>query len=117
MDLSTLEIGAINIINTPSSPRARSSSPAERQRRRSLGSCVRCGSQGHWVKDCPLEAYKASTGRTVTIEAVNDGCDTGSDGGSAGYTSEIERLKQLLEEERQDRLLDEAYEREHCWRD
>jgi hypothetical protein len=50
MDLSTLEIGAIGTINTPSSPsssRARSTSPAERQRRRSLGRCVRCGSQGH----------------------------------------------------------------------
>jgi len=116
-----MDIGAISTINAITSlSRARSTSPAERQRRRSLGSCVRCGSQGHWVKDCPLEAYKASTGRTVTIEAVNDdddGCDTSSSGGSAGYTSEIERLKQLLEEERQDRLLDEAYEREHCWKD
>ncbi len=78
MDLSTLEIGAINTVNTPSSPssRARSSSPAERQRRRSLGRYVRCGLQGHWVKDCPLEAYKASTGRTVTIKAINDDNDS-----------------------------------------
>jgi hypothetical protein len=99
MDLSTLEIGAINTVNTPSSPssRARSTSPAERQRRRSLGRCVRCGSQGHWVKDCPLQAYKASTGRTVTIEAINDDDDGyDNDGGSAGYTSEIERLERGL---------------------
>jgi hypothetical protein len=119
-----MNIGAINTINaitlqytsTSSLPsRTRSTSPAERERRRSLGTCVRCGSRGHWVRDCPLHAYKASTGRTVTIEAVNgdDGCETGSDGGSAGYTSEIKRLEQLLEEERQDRLLDEAYERDH----
>jgi hypothetical protein len=101
-----MNIGAINTINastlqhTP--PRARSTSLAERERRRSLSTCVRCGSRGHWVRDCPLHAYKASTGCTVTIKAVNDddGCDTGSDGGSAGYTSEIERLEQLLEEER-----------------
>ncbi len=54
------------------------------------------------MRDCPLYAYKASTGRIVIIKAVNDddGCDTSSDGGSAGYTSEIKRLEQLLEEER-----------------
>jgi hypothetical protein len=100
MDLSTLKIGAIGIINTslsPSSSRARSTSPAERQRRRSLSRYVRCGLQGHWVKDCPLQAYKASTGRIVTIKAINDNNDGyNSDGGSAGYTSEIKRLERGL---------------------
>jgi hypothetical protein len=89
------------MINTPSSSslRARSTSPAKRERRRSLSTCIRCGLRRHWVRDCPLHAYKASTSRTVTIKAVNDddnGRDTGSDGGSAGYTSEIERLEQGL---------------------
>jgi hypothetical protein len=89
------------MINTPSSLslRARSTSPAERERRRSLSTCVRCRSRGHWVRDCPLYAYKASTGRTVTIKAVNNddnGRDTGSDGGSAGYTSKIEHLERGL---------------------
>ncbi len=67
------------------------------------------------MRDCPLHAYKASTSRTVTIKAVNNdnGCNTSSNGGSTGYTSEIKHLEQLLEEERQDRLLDEAYERNH----
>ncbi len=101
MDLSTFSIGAINIINTPSSSslRARSTSLAKREQRRSLGTYVRCGLRRHWVRDCPLHAYKASTSRTVTIKAVNNddnGRNTGSNRGSAGYTSKIERLEQGL---------------------
>jgi hypothetical protein len=51
------------------------------------------------VRDCPLHAYKASTSRTVIIKAVNNddnGRNTSSNGGSAGYTSEIERLERGL---------------------
>ncbi len=46
-----------------------------------------------------LEAYKASTSRTVIIKAINnndDGYNTVSNRGSAGYTSEIKRLEQGL---------------------
>jgi hypothetical protein len=55
------------------------------------------------VRDCPLHVYKAGTGRIGIIKAVNNnnnGCNTSSNGGSTGYTSEIKRLEQLLEEER-----------------
>ncbi len=51
------------------------------------------------MRDCPLHAYKASTSRTVIIKAVNNddnGRNTSSNGGSAGYTSEIERLERGL---------------------
>jgi hypothetical protein len=89
------------MINTPSSSslRARSTSLAKHEQRRSLSTCVRCGLRGHWVRDCPLHAYKASTSRTVIIKAVNNdnhGRDTGSNGGSTGYTSEIKRLERGL---------------------
>ncbi len=46
-----------------------------------------------------MEAYKASTSRTVIIEVVNnddDGYNTVSNRGSAGYTSKIKRLEQGL---------------------
>ncbi len=44
-----------------------------------------------------MQAYKASTSRTVIIKAVNDDDDgyDDIDRGSAGYTSEIKRLEQL----------------------
>ncbi len=51
------------------------------------------------MRDCPIYAYKASTSRTVIIKVVNNdnnGRDTGSNGGSAGYTSKIKRLERGL---------------------
>lgn len=51
-----MDIGAISI----NSLSASSTSLDERNRRRQQGSCVRCGSPGHWVKDCPTKAHKES---------------------------------------------------------
>ena len=50
--------------SSPSTNRARSTSPAERQLRRKQGNCVRCGSREHWVKDCDIQPYK-DTGKLV----------------------------------------------------
>jgi hypothetical protein len=71
---SAVDIGEINTItltaigqdssSPPLPSRARSTSPNERQRRRSLGRCVRCNGTDHWVRDCPLEPYKP--GKKVT---------------------------------------------------
>jgi hypothetical protein len=66
MDLNTIDIGAITI-----GQQARSSSPAERQRLRQEGKCVRCGSQDHWVKDCPIQPF-SSSGKKMTIAALDD---------------------------------------------
>ena len=69
-----MDISAINTISTitepprsssPSTNRARSTSPAERQLRRKQGNCVRCGSREHWVKDCDIQPYK-DTGKLVS---------------------------------------------------
>jgi hypothetical protein len=115
----SMDIGAINTINsiTPqhTPPRARSTSLAERERRRSLGTCVRCGSREHWVRDCPLHAYKASTGRTVIIEAIND--DDDGYNSSNGADSDIDSYdgSSKREQERQERLLDMEFERDHGW--
>ena len=51
MDLNAIEINSLS---------ASSTSLAERNRRRQQGSCVRCGSSSHWVKDCPRKAHKES---------------------------------------------------------
>ena len=50
--------------SSPSTNRARSTSPAERQLRRKQGNCVRCGSREHWVKDYDIQPYK-DTGKLV----------------------------------------------------
>ncbi|BCR83504.1 uncharacterized protein ACHE_80210S [Aspergillus chevalieri] len=51
MDLSVININSLS---------AASTSLDERNRRRQQGSCVRCGSSDHWVKDCSMKAHKES---------------------------------------------------------
>lgn len=51
MDLSVVNINSLS---------ASSTSLDERNRRRQQGSCVRCGSPGHWVKNCLMKAHKES---------------------------------------------------------
>jgi hypothetical protein len=79
MDLSQVEINTIRPVSPlrrPSSPRARSTSPAIRDQYRKAGKCVRCGSEDHWVHNCPLDPYKSTvSGKKVTIAAVNDASD------------------------------------------
>jgi hypothetical protein len=104
MDVSTINIGAINTSTSPT--RARSLSPARRDQYRKEGKCVRCGDKGHWVKDCKLAPYNSSsvgiTGKKVTIAALDDD-DKGSysDCYSDGGSEEDERVLQLIEYERQ----------------
>ncbi len=60
-----------------------------------------------------MEAYKASTSRTVTIEAINDNDDgyNSSDRGDSDIDSYDGSSKR--ENERREQLLDKAYERDH----
>ena len=92
MDLNTVNIGAMTI-----GQQVRSSSPAERQRLRQEGKCVRYGSQDHWVKDCYIRPF-SSSGRKVTISALDD--DSISLSGS-----DIEELEAMERAERQYKLL------------
>jgi hypothetical protein len=55
MDLTTIQLNALE--RGPSPPRARSLSPAQRERFRLEGRCVRCGSYDHWVDDCSLRPH------------------------------------------------------------
>jgi Retrotransposon gag protein len=64
MDLSNLELNTLSFQTgqrPASPPRARSTSPAQRQVLRLEGKCVRCGSLRHWVSDCPLEPHRPSS--------------------------------------------------------
>jgi hypothetical protein len=65
MDLSNLELNTLSFQTgqrrSASPPRARSTSPAQRQVLRLEGKCVRCGSSRHWVSDCPLEPHRPTS--------------------------------------------------------
>jgi hypothetical protein len=50
---------------------------------RELGACFRCGSMAHKVKNCTKLVSTSSSGKRVTIAAVNDD-DYGSDSDSEG---------------------------------
>jgi hypothetical protein len=58
MDMSSIQIGAVNTASRMPSPRARSASPSQRQQWRKDNRCVRCGEQDHWVDSCPWAPYK-----------------------------------------------------------
>ena len=61
MDIGAITINSIDVPTPRStSPRARSISPARRNRYRYEGRCVQCGSFSHWVKNCPLQLYSSS---------------------------------------------------------
>ncbi|XTI91041.1 hypothetical protein V2W45_1413187, partial [Cenococcum geophilum] len=51
--------------SSPTGPRARSMSPAYRERYRLEGRCVRYGAHDHWVKDCLLEPFKKQISMTA----------------------------------------------------
>ncbi len=117
-----MDIGVINIINaitpqpTPTSSlplRTRSTSLAERERRRSLSTYVRCGLRGHWVRDCPLHAYKASTGRIVIIKAINDDDDNYNSSNRADSDINSYDSSSKRKQEWQERLLDIEFERNY----
>lgn len=79
MDLNVVSLNAIDISpSTPRSilkpPRARSTSPAQRQEYKKQGNCLRCGSDNHWVQDCffrphspGAQAHKIDTSRPLEI--------------------------------------------------
>ncbi|XTI83102.1 hypothetical protein V2W45_1358749 [Cenococcum geophilum] len=54
--------------SSPMGPRARSMSPAYRERCRLEGRCVRCGAHDHWVEDCLLEPFKKQISMTALCD-------------------------------------------------
>jgi hypothetical protein len=54
--------------SSPTGPRARSMSPAYRERCRLEGRCIRCGAHDHWVGECLLEPFK----KQINIRAIRD---------------------------------------------
>jgi len=68
MDLSTLEIGALDVaLNVVEGKppgqtrRARSTTRKEREELRRQGKCCRCGGDGHWSDKCPLEPFRPAS--------------------------------------------------------
>jgi len=68
MDLSTLEIGALDVaLNVVEGKppgqtrRARSTTRKERKELRRQGKCCRCGGDGHWSDKCPLEPFRPAS--------------------------------------------------------
>lgn len=92
MDTSVgaIDIGAVNISTSSSSPtlsrRARAISPQRRELYRAEGRCVRCGSHDHWVRSCPLSAYTSGQGEVVNTP------DDDSEGSDATFDSEDHRF-------------------------
>ena len=91
MDLSTLEIGALDVaLNVVEGKppgqtrRARSTTRKEREELRRQGKCCRCGGDGHWSDKCPLEPFRpASRGSSKGSwrKPVGDESDESSEGG------------------------------------
>jgi hypothetical protein len=80
MDLSTVDIGAIDV-SPPA--RVRPTSPT-RQTYRESGVCMRCGSYDHWLEECPRPARPSSasrsagsSGKRVLVRAPDYDSDTG----------------------------------------
>lgn len=88
--IGAITIGAIDV--GPSSPsltqsqHARSISPRRRELYRAEGRCVRCGSQDHWVKSCPLSSYTSGRGKAVNTP------DDDSEGSNASFDSADRRF-------------------------
>lgn len=101
MDVNLVEIATINTTTPTSPPRARSISPARREQYRKEGKCVRCGTQGHWVKDCQLAPYNSSVGigKKVTISALDE-IDSESNG-SLDDSDDSHNSEVLMEYNRQ----------------
>jgi hypothetical protein len=69
--LGATDIGAISPASASASlSRARSVSPQRRQQWRKEGACVRCGSQSHWVQQCPMLPTKDPT--KPSVAHIND---------------------------------------------
>jgi hypothetical protein len=86
MDLSTIDIGAIDV--SPPPARVRPASPA-RQTYGESGVCMRYGSYDHWLEECPRPARLSSAsrlagslGKRVLVRAPDYDSDTGSQASS-----------------------------------
>jgi Retrotransposon gag protein len=82
MDINPLAIHAID-----PAPRARSTSPVQREQYRREGLCVRCGASDHWVHSCSLQPYRDRTAELVALEHRDDN-DGSDDDSTSGYNSE-----------------------------
>jgi hypothetical protein len=71
-----MDINAISLHSIGIAPQARSVSPAQREQYRKEGRCVRCGSQDHWVGNCPLQPYKKQTGKKTLLDESDDEVDS-----------------------------------------
>jgi hypothetical protein len=88
MDLSTLEMNAIEV--PLAHARVRHASPSlTRQTYRESGACLRCGSYDHWLEECPRPARPnsasrsaGSSGKRVLVRAPDYDSDTGSQASS-----------------------------------
>jgi hypothetical protein len=87
MDLSTLEIGAIDVAFTQPT-RVRPTSPT-RQSYKESGACMRCGSYDHWLDECLVPARLSSasrsagsSGKKVLVRAQDYNLDTASEASS-----------------------------------
>lgn len=67
-----MEINSVNV-NTISTHRARSLSPAQRDQLRQDGKCVRCGSLDHWVAHCPLAPFSSRSSSQSPIRGRTTG--------------------------------------------
>jgi hypothetical protein len=105
MDVSTINIGAINTSTSPT--RAHSLSPARRDQYRKEGKCVRYGDKGHWVKDCKLALYNSSsigtTGKKVTVTAIDDNSDSERSYSDYTYSDDSDDNLGVLEYNRETR--------------
>jgi len=96
MDLSTLEIRALDIAlnvvegKPPQTRPARSTTRKEREELRRQGKCCRCGGDRHWSDKCPLEPFRpASRGSSKgSWRKPVDGGDESDESSEGGYSSE-----------------------------